>query len=86
MVALIGFALLSVAIAFFISMLFQGTQFSSAARYAFGFIIAAVLYLAVGGVVIVKAKNRIAKEGIVPPRTAAELERDRKWLITEITR
>ena len=49
-------------------------------------IIAAVLYLAVGGAVIVKAKNRIAKEGIVPPRTAAELERDRKWLITEITR
>ena len=79
-VAVIGFALLNVAIAFLISMLFQGANMSQPARYALGFIITAALYLVAGSFVIVKAKNRIAKQGIVPPRTAKELERDKEWL------
>ena len=83
-VALIGFALLNVAIAFFISMLFQNTGLSQPARYAVGFIITAALYLTIGGIVVIKAKNRIAKEDVVPPRTAAELERDKEWLKKEI--
>jgi hypothetical protein len=69
-----------VAIAFLISMLFQSTQMSQPARYAVGFIITAALYLVIGGIVILKAKNRIAEQGIVPPRTATELERDKEWL------
>jgi uncharacterized membrane protein YqjE len=80
MIALIGFALLNVAFAFLISMLFQSTQMSQPARYAAGFIITAALYLAIGGIVILKAKNRIAEQGIVPPRTASELARDKEWL------
>jgi uncharacterized membrane protein YqjE len=79
-VAVIGFALLNVAIAFLISMLFESTHVSQPARYALGFIIIAALYLVAGSVVVVKAKNRIAKQGIVPPRTAKELERDKEWL------
>jgi uncharacterized membrane protein YqjE len=79
-VAVIGFALLNVAIAFLISMLFESTHVSQPARYALGFIITAALYLVAGSVVVVKAKNRIAKQGIVPPRTAKELERDKEWL------
>ena len=78
--ALIGFALLNVAIAFLISIIFESTHMSQPARYALGFIITAALYLVVAAVVIVKAKNRIAKQGIVPPRTAKELERDKEWL------
>jgi uncharacterized membrane protein YqjE len=79
-VALIGFALLNVAIAFLISRLFQSADISQPTRYALGFTIAAALYLAVGTIVILKAKNRIAKQGIVPPRTATELKRDKEWL------
>jgi uncharacterized membrane protein YqjE len=79
-VAVIGFALLNVAIAFLISMLFESTRMSQVAQYAVGFIITAALYLVVGVIVIIKAKNRIAKQGIVPPRTATELERDKEWL------
>lgn len=79
-VGLIGFALLNVAIAFLISMLFENTHMSQAARYAVGFVITAALYLIAGALVIVKAKNRMAKQAIVPPRTAAELQRDKEWL------
>ena len=83
-VAIIGFALLNVAIAFLISMLFDATHWSQPARYAIGFIITALLYLAAGGTVIIMGKNRIAEQGIVPPRTATELERDKQWLKKEI--
>src|SRR5947208_376834 len=56
-IALIGFALLNVAIAFLISMLFESAHLSQAVRYALGFILTAALYLIAGAVVIVKAKN-----------------------------
>jgi uncharacterized membrane protein YqjE len=79
-VAVIGFALLNVAIAFLISMVFESTHMSQPARYALGFILTAALYLVAGSVVVVKAKNKIAKQGIVPPRTAKELARDKEWL------
>ena len=79
-VALIGFALLNVAIAFLISIVFESTHMSQPARYALGFIITAALYLVAGAVVIFKAKRRIGEQGIVPPRTAKELERDKEWL------
>ena len=79
-VALIGFALLNVAIAFLISMIFDGAQIPQALRYALGFVITAVLYLVAGALLILKAKNRIAKQGILPPKTATELERDKEWL------
>jgi uncharacterized membrane protein YqjE len=79
-IALVGFALLNVAIAFLISMLFESAHLSQAARYALGFILTAALYLIAGAVVIVKAKNRMAKQRLVPPRTAAELKRDKEWM------
>jgi uncharacterized membrane protein YqjE len=80
LVALIGFALLNVAIAFLISMLFDAAHISQVARYALGFTVTALLYLAVGAIVIVKAKNRINQQGIVLPRTATELQRDKEWI------
>ena len=83
-IAVIGFALLNVAIAFLISVLFESTHMSQPSRYAVGFIITAALYLVVAAIVIIKAKNRIAKQGIVPPRTAIELERDKEWLNKQV--
>jgi len=78
-IAMIGFALLNVAIAFLISMLFDATHWSPAARYGLGFIITALIYLIIGAVIIVVAKNRLAKERVVP-KSAAELRRDKQWL------
>ena len=82
-VALIGFALFNVAIAFFISMIFDGAQIPQAVRYGLGFVITAVLYLVAGALLILKAKNRMSKQGILPPKTVTELERDKEWLKKE---
>ena len=78
-IATVGFALLNVAIAFFVSMLFEATQWTPAARYGVGFVITALLYLIVGAVIAVIAKNRLAKERVAP-KSAAELKRDKEFL------
>ena len=70
--------------AFLISMIFEAAQIPQALRYALGFVITAVLYLVVGAILVLKAKNRMAKQGIVPPRTVTELERDKEWLKKQI--
>jgi len=81
-IATVGFALLNVAIAFFISLLFDGTNWSPAARYGLGFIITAVLYLVIGAIVIVMAKKRLAKQRLAP-KSAAELQRDKEFVKQE---
>jgi len=83
-IAMIGFALLNVAIAFLISMLFDATHWSPAARYGVGFVITALVYLMAGGIIVVMAKNRLAKQSIVPKRSAIELKRDKQWLKEQI--
>ena len=83
-IAVVGFALLNVALAFLVSLLFANTSFSQPARYAFGFIITALLYLIIGGLTILATKNRLAKQALVPKKTVMELERDKEWLQREI--
>jgi uncharacterized membrane protein YqjE len=83
-VAAVGFALANIALAFAVSTLFTNTTFSEPAKYALGFVITGILYLALGAVVIVIAKNRLAQQGIIPKRTLEELERDKEWLQKEI--
>jgi uncharacterized membrane protein YqjE len=83
-VALIGFALLNVALAFGISTLFAGTDLSQPAKYAIGFVTAGVLYLIVGTIIVVAMKNRLAKQALVPNRTIAELRKDKQWLKNEL--
>jgi uncharacterized membrane protein YqjE len=78
-VGTVGFALLNVAIAFLISMLFDATHWSPAARYGLGFIITALLYLVIGAIIIIIAKNRLAKQRVAP-KSATELRRDREFL------
>src|SRR5437773_10640636 len=85
-IALIGFALLNVAMAFLVSMIFDAAQIPQALRYALGFVITAVLNLVVGAILILKAKNRMANPGIVQPRTGTELEPDNEWLKNRLRR
>lgn len=83
-VAAVGFALLNVAIAFLISSLFNNTTLSQPVRYAIGFAITAVIYLVAGAALIIVNKNKIAEQELVPPKTVAELKKDKEFLEDEI--
>jgi uncharacterized membrane protein YqjE len=81
--AAVGLALLNVALAFAISLLLP-SDWSQPARYAVGFVITGVLYLIIGGVIIIMMKNRIARRDPVPNRSVEELRKDKQWLKNEI--
>jgi uncharacterized membrane protein YqjE len=88
MIAFIGFALMNVAVAFFITNAFgngAGTveRFGPTA-YGFGFLITGAVYLLVGGIVVLVMKNKLAKYNPVPDTTLAELRKDKQWLKNEI--
>jgi len=83
-IAAIGFALLNVAIAFGISTLFATLDISQPAKYALGFVATGVLYLLIGGIIVLTMKNRLTKQSIVPDRTVAEFRKDKEWLKNEI--
>jgi uncharacterized membrane protein YqjE len=82
-VGAIGFALLSAGIAFLVSMLFDSAALSPTVRYGLGFIITALLYLVIGTIIILVAKSRVAKQRLIPKRSALELKRDEQWLRKE---
>jgi uncharacterized membrane protein YqjE len=83
-IAVVGFALLNVAIAFAVSTLFAQANFSQPASYALGFIVTGVFYVLLGLVVVLLMKNRLAKQALVPKRTVAELRKDKQWLKNEL--
>jgi len=83
-IGLIGCAVLNVGIAFFVSRLFDSVDLSPAVRYGLGFIITALLYLVIGAIIILVAKRRLAKQRIIPERSALELKRDKQWLQEEV--
>jgi uncharacterized membrane protein YqjE len=80
--ATVGFILFNVAIAFGISKLlsFEDPRLN----YAVGFLITGLLYLIVGGVLIVVMKNRLAAHNPVPQRTVEEIRKDKQWLKNEM--
>lgn len=80
-IALVGLVLVNVAIAFFISSLFN---FSEAVNYAIGFTITGIIYLVVGGIIVVVMKNRLGAHNPVPPKTVEELRKDQQWLKNEM--
>ncbi|MGH8652179.1 MAG: phage holin family protein [Gammaproteobacteria bacterium] len=82
-IAAVGFSLLSVAIAFLVSALFEETLLSQPVKYALGFIITGVIYLAIGAAVIIRAKDRLAKQSLALERSIEELEKDKQWLKRE---
>jgi uncharacterized membrane protein YqjE len=83
-IASVGFALVNVAIAFLISTLFNSFDISQPTRYALGFLITGVLYLVVGGILIVVMKNRLAARNPVPNRSVEEIRKDKQWLKNEM--
>ena len=83
-VAVVGFALLNVAIAFAVSTLFAQANFSQPASYALGFLATGGFYLIVGAIVMLVVKNRLAKQNLVPQRTVQELRKDKEWLKNEL--
>jgi len=83
-VAAIGFALINIALAFILSTLFANTSLSQPAKYALGFVLTGLAYVVIGSIAIVIAKNRLGRQGIMPRRTIAELERDKEWIESEL--
>lgn len=83
-VAVVGFALLNVAIAFAVSTLFARANFSQPASYALGFLATGGFYLIVGAIVVLVVKNRLGKQNLVPRRTVQELRKDKEWLKNEL--
>jgi uncharacterized membrane protein YqjE len=82
-IAAIGFALVNVAVAFGVSILFANADLSQPAKYALGFVITGVFYLVIGGLVVSVMKNRLSKVEVVPNRTVEELRKDKQWLKNE---
>jgi len=83
-IAVIGFALLNVAIAFGVSTLFTQANFSQPASYALGFVVTGAFYILVGAIVVLLMKNRLGKQELVPQRTVQELRKDKQWLKNEL--
>ncbi|MEJ7709367.1 MAG: phage holin family protein [Pyrinomonadaceae bacterium] len=81
LVAAIGFVLVNVAIAFFVSTLFS---FDQPINYALGFILTGLAYLIIGGIVIYFMKNRLTAQNPVPERSVEELRKDKQWLKNEM--
>jgi uncharacterized membrane protein YqjE len=84
MVALVGFALASIAAALGISILLANTNLSQAGRYGSGFIIVGAVYLIVGTIVALIMKGRLSKQSLVPNRTVDEFRKDKEWLKKEL--
>jgi uncharacterized membrane protein YqjE len=84
-IGIIGFALLNAGMAFLVSTLFNSADLSPAVRYGLGFVITALLYLIIGTIVILVAKSRLAKQRMIPKRSALELKRDKRWLQEEVS-
>lgn len=76
-IAGVGFALVNVAIAFFVSKLFS---FDQPTNYALGFILTGAVYLVLGGILIFIMKNRMTARNPVPERSVEELRKDKQWL------
>jgi hypothetical protein len=88
MVALIGFALVNVAIAFFISNFFAN-EAAAAERfgptsYGLGFLITGILYVVVGGALVLLMKNKLGAYNPAPTTSLDEIRKDKQWLKNEM--
>jgi uncharacterized membrane protein YqjE len=84
MVALIGFALASVALALGISTQLANTSLTTTGRYGVSFVVLGVVYLIVGTIVALVMKGRLSKQSLVPNRTVDEFRKDKEWLKKEL--
>ena len=84
MVALIGFALASVAAARGLATQLTNTGFSQAAADGLGFLIVGLIYLILGTIVALVMKGRLSKQSLVPNRTIDEIRKEKEWLKKEL--
>ena len=90
MIALIGFALANVAVAFFIANFFGNDSAGAVAQkfgptsYGLGFLITGVVYIVVGLVIVLVMKSRLANYNPAPTTTIEEIRKDKQWLKNEI--
>lgn len=82
-IAAVGFAILNVAVALFVGALLP-PSLGTTLQFALGFVITGAAYLLIGAVLIMAAKKRLARQGIVPERSVAELRKDKEWLTKEL--
>lgn len=80
--ATVGFVLVNVAVAFFISRLFNFED--PRLNYAVGFVLTGALYLVIGGALILVMKGRLAAHSPVPERSVEEFRKDKQWLKNEM--
>lgn len=80
--ATVGLVLINVAVAFFVSTLFSFK--TPQLNYAVGFLLTSLVYLIVGGAIIMMMKSRLAAQNLVPNRSVQELRKDKQWLKNEI--
>jgi uncharacterized membrane protein YqjE len=83
-IALMGFALASIAAARGISALLANTNLTQAGKDSLGFVIMGAAYLIVGTVVALVMKGRLSKQSLVPNRTVDEFRKDKEWLKKEL--
>ena len=83
-IAAVGFALVNVAAALGVSLLFANNGLSTTASYAAGFVTTGLFYLIVGGIVAMVMKNRLTHHNPAPARTIEELRKDKQWLTKEL--
>ena len=83
-VALLGFALVSVAAADGIATLLTNNGFSQTGASALGFVIVGLVYVIVGSIVGLIMKSRLSKQSLVPNRTVDEFRKDKAWLKNEL--
>jgi len=87
-VALVGLALVNVAIAFFISSLFGNDAAPvdkyGPTAYGLGFLITGIVYLVIGGVVVYLMMNRISGYNPAPTTSLEEIRKDKQWLKNEM--
>jgi len=87
-VATVGLALILVAVACFVALLFDNDG-GAATRYTpmsygLGFLITGLVIAAVGGVLAFVAKNRMASYNPAPTASLEEIRKDKQWLKNEI--
>jgi uncharacterized membrane protein YqjE len=83
-IAAVGFALLNVAAALGVSLLFVRYGLTTTASYAAGFVSTGLFYLIVGGIITMVMKNRLTHHNPAPTRTIEELRKDKQWLKKEL--
>ncbi len=87
-VALVGLALVNVAIAFFISSFFGNdaapVEKYGPTAYGLGFLITGLVYLVIGGVIAYLMVNRMSGYNPAPTTSLEEIRKDKQWLKNEM--